>query len=50
MNHEYCYRLRFSECSLRNKSGLDYSKMVIIKNMTYLDDSEPAIIDQDEFK
>ena len=33
----------------RKKSGLDYSKIAIIKDMDYFDLSTKAIVDQDEF-
>lgn len=49
VNHRSAYRFRFSERSRRMKSGLDYSKMVIIKNLSYLDNTKSATIDQDEF-
>ena len=35
--------------SKRAKSGLDYSKIVIIKDTAYLDTTATAIIDQDEY-
>ena len=47
MNHNNGYKFRFSERSKRHKSGLDYSKMIIIKNTQYLGDS--STIDSDEY-
>ncbi len=49
MKHHYGYSFRHSKRSQRTKSGLDYKKMVIIKNGDYLDSGRPAVIDQDEY-
>ena len=35
--------------SLKTRSGLDYSKMVIIQNTEYFDSTTAAIVDQDEY-
>lgn len=48
IKHSYAYLFKNSSRSRRNKSGLDYSKMVIITNFSYID-SGHAIIDQDEY-
>ena len=36
--------------SRRTKSGLDYSKTVIITDTEYIDSSTSAIVDQDEYR
>jgi len=48
INHKYSYRFHKSKRSLKNKSGLDYSKMVIVKNKRYLS-KVSAVIDNDEY-
>lgn len=32
-----------------SRSGLDYSKIVIVKESRYLDSNRPAVVDQDEY-
>lgn len=49
IKHKYSYRFRHSVRSKINESGLDYSKLVIIKNSEYIGTSD-AIIDSDEYK
>lgn len=49
INHKYAYRFKKSRRSQRARSGLDYSKVVIITNVDYIG-AEDAIIDQDEYK
>ncbi len=49
ISHEYAFRFKKSVRSRSHKSGLDYTKIVIIAKTEYWD-SSPAIIDQDEFK
>ncbi len=48
ITHPYAFLFKKSKRSQNHKSGLDYSKIVIISNIDYLDTSM-AIIDQDEF-
>lgn len=48
VNHKYSYRFKRSKRSRRVKSGLDYSKVVIIKNPDYIS-SHDAIVDTDEY-
>lgn len=48
INHSYAYHFTSSVRSRAHRSGLDYTKIVIITQNKYLD-SLPAIIDQDEF-
>lgn len=49
INHKYAYKFKNSARSRNSKSGLDYSKMVIIHNFDYLS-TQNAIIDSDEYK
>ncbi|MBQ8279216.1 MAG: hypothetical protein IJZ23_05190 [Roseburia sp.] len=46
--HPYSFHFRKSERSRKHKSGLDYTKIIIIKNLDYID-SKDALIDKDEF-
>jgi hypothetical protein len=46
--HDYAYKFQSSIRSQAHQSGLDYSKMVIIQDMDYVESSN-AIIDQDEY-
>lgn len=48
ISHGYAYHFKHSERSRVHKSGLDYTKMVIINDTEYIDDVD-AIIDRDEF-
>ena len=48
ITHRYAYHFRNSSRSIQHKSGLDYAKMVIVKNMKYLDSTQ-AIVDTDEY-
>ena len=50
ITHKYAYKFRFSERSKKHSSGLDYSKMIIISNLDYLDGLSVAMIDKDEYK
>ena len=47
INHDNAFL--FYKTSRSSFSGLDYSKMVIIKNPEYIDDKNVAIIDKDEY-
>lgn len=49
IRHNYAYHFTCSIRSRKHKSGLDYTKMVIIKDIDYLS-SVQAVIDNDEFK
>ncbi|MBQ8923685.1 MAG: hypothetical protein IJ053_02705 [Lachnospiraceae bacterium] len=49
INHEYAYHFKSSQRAKIHKSGLDYTKIIIIKDTKYLD-NKTAIIDKDEFK
>ncbi len=48
INHSNAYHFSNSLRSRTSKSGLDYSKIVIIKDTSYLS-STKAVIDQDEY-
>ena len=48
ITHKYAYHFKKSKRSLRHKSGLDYTKIVIISKTEYVD-SVDAIIDKDEY-
>lgn len=47
MNHNNGYAFRNSQRSLTNKSGIDYSKTLIIQDLNYLDGNQ--VVDQDEY-
>lgn len=47
--HDNAYLFKNTERSKRSRSGLDYSKIAIIKDTAYLDDQN-VVIDQDEYK
>ncbi len=49
MNHHYGYHFKLSQRSSIHKSGLDYTKIVIISKTEYID-SNDAVIDTDEYK
>lgn len=46
--HKYAYHFRYSKRSIKHRSGLDYTKIVIIDKKEYLD-AKDAIIDKDEY-
>lgn len=46
--HKNAYHFKYSKRSVHNKSGLDYSKIVIIKDTDYIENI-PAVIDKDEY-
>ena len=48
ITHSYAYRFKKSKRSRNYQSGLDYTKIVIIKNSNYIDEHLP-IIDKDEY-
>ena len=47
--HKYAYMFNKSARSANKKSGLDYSKVVIITKLEYLDVKQ-AVVDQDEYR
>ena len=48
IKHSYAFHFKKSKRSKLHKSGLDYSKIIIINNKDYLD-SSTAIVDKDEY-
>ncbi len=48
ITHPYSFRFRKTQRSQKHKSGLDYSKIVIITKSEYVD-TKDALIDKDEF-
>ena len=49
VNHKYAYKFKNSVRSRRTNSGLDYTKIVIIKKSEYIGILE-AVVDSDEYK
>lgn len=49
INHKNAFLFTNTIRSKNAKSGLDYSKIIIIKDTSYLDSSVQAIVDQDEY-
>ncbi len=49
INHKYAYKFKRSIRSKIANSGLDYTKIVIIKNADYITNVD-AVIDSDEYK
>lgn len=50
INHKNAFLFKGTKRSQQTKSGLDYSKMVLIQNGDYLDSVSKPVIDQDEYK
>lgn len=48
IRHNNAYKFSGTNRSCRHRSGLDYSKIIIVKNENYLSDSV-ALIDNDEY-
>lgn len=48
IKHKNAYLFKSSQRSKRTPSGLDFTKVVIIPDTTYLD-NKPALIDKDEY-
>jgi len=48
INHKHAYKFKHSLRSKRTNSGLDYSKIIILKSTTYLSRTD-AIVDKDEY-
>ena len=49
IRHNYAYKFKHSKRSQYRKSGLDYTKIIIIREKEYIDVKD-TIIDKDEFK
>ncbi len=50
IGHKNAFIFRKTKRSRKTRSGLDYSKIVIIQKSAYLDSSNPVVVDQDEYK
>ena len=50
IRHKYAYHFQNSARSKQSQSGLDYTKVALIKNSDYIDSSSTAVVDQDEYK
>ena len=48
VTHKYAYHFRYSKRASEHKSGLDYTKILIIEKTEYLE-GKAAIIDHDEY-
>lgn len=48
IHHKYAFKFHNTKRSKKHNSGLDYSKIVIIKNHDFIS-SESAMIDRDEY-
>lgn len=49
IGHKNAFIFKSTTRSRKTRSGLDYSKIAIIKNIDYFDLTTPAIVDQDEY-
>lgn len=49
ITHQNAYLFTGTARSKQSKSGLDYSKIVIIQNSDYIDSKNAAVVDQDEY-
>ena len=49
ISHSNAFLFTGTERSKRSRSGLDYSKIAIIKNCDYIDLQTAAVVDQDEY-
>lgn len=48
INHDYAFKFSSSSRSASHNSGLDYTKIIIVRNLDYVD-SIDALVDQDEY-
>jgi hypothetical protein len=49
IHHKNAYLFTGSHRSLSSRSGLDYSKIVLIRDLSFIDSKTKAIVDQDEY-
>ncbi len=49
MGHQNGFAFNGTQRSASTPSGLDYQKLVLIKDTTYIDSATPAVVDQDEY-
>jgi hypothetical protein len=50
INHQNAFLFTGTQRSKRTRSGLDYSKIVLIQKRSYLDSTASAIVDRDEYR
>ena len=50
IRHKNAYFFKNSMRSRRSRSGLDYTKIILLQDISYLDLSISAIVDQDEYR
>jgi hypothetical protein len=48
--HPYAYHFKNSARSKQNRSGLDYTKSILVQNPQYIETAVSAVVDQDEYK
>lgn len=48
VRHKYAYHFKNSVRSQQYQSGLDYTKIVLVRDTSYLNGTTPAVVDQDE--
>ena len=49
INHKYAYHFKSSKRAKMYKSGLDYTKMIIVRDETYLNSTRQVLLDADEY-
>lgn len=49
IEHKNAFLFRGTKRSASTKSGLDYSKIVLIQDSMYIDQARQAVVDQDEY-
>lgn len=50
ISHQSAYLFRQSARSQQSRSGLDFSKLVVVQNLAYLEDEPAPLVDQDEYR
>ena len=50
VRHKYAYHFKNSVRSQQYQSGLDYTKIVLVRDTSYLNNATPAVVDQDEYR
>lgn len=48
ISHKYAFKFTSTKRSIQHKSGLDYSKIVIVQNPDYID-TKDSMVDKDEY-
>ena len=49
IRHNEAFLFTNTKRSLSARSGLDYKKVVLIKNLSYIDSNTPVVVDNDEY-